>query len=84
MRARYILLKDTPELKKGAIVEEKCDNGDQEFATISTEWNQKEDQGSTLYSRKVVMESPEWFAKVDVLWLTMEQIEKVKKFLLHK
>jgi hypothetical protein len=81
MRSRYILLADTPELKKGAIVQEDCDNGDQDFTVISHQWDQKQDSELIQYSRNVVTESPEWFEKVDLLWLTQTQIEKVKKLL---
>lgn len=35
MRRRFVLLKDTPEAKAGALMEEKCDSGNQDFACIN-------------------------------------------------
>lgn len=82
MRARYMLLKDSPELKKGAIMEEMCDDHTQQFKVISKEWDQKESmQYECSYDRKVVTEQPDWFQKVSLLWLTKEQMAKVKKIL---
>lgn len=80
-RKRYVLLKDTPELKAGAMVEEMCDNGDQEYRVISAEWDQTDDQGRIVYSRKVVMEQPEWFEEITPLYLTKKQLAKIKKYL---
>lgn len=80
-RKRYILLKDTPELRANAIVEEICDNGDQDYAVISKDWCQKDDQNQTQYTRKVVMESPDWFEEITPLYLTKKQFEKVKQLI---
>jgi len=65
MRKVYILLKDTPELKKGAVLREKCDDGDQDFECINMSTKQKfKNQNACVYDRKVVMRQPEYFEEV--------------------
>lgn len=81
MRKKYILLKDSPELRKGAIVEEKCDNGDQSYTIITPEYIKFKDQGGTTYSRDTVMKSPEWFEEIVPLYCPANLIEKVEKFI---
>lgn len=81
MRARYILLKDTPELKKGAVLEEECDEGNQGFECITPEHFVTKGQRECHYNRLVVTTQPQWFEKVSLLWLTKNQIDKVKKLL---
>ncbi len=80
MRKKYILLKETPELKKGAIVTEDCDGGDQGFSSAH-EYFKFDDQEECSYTRKVVMGNPEWFQEVDVCYFTKEQIRKIKRVL---
>ena len=81
MKSRYILLKDTPEVKAGAIFEEDCDDGTQGFSLLDKSIMLFNDQSGVSYSRKTVIGQPSWFKKVDVLWLTEDQIKKVKKLL---
>lgn len=80
-RQRYILLKDTPELRKGAVLEEDCDDGDQGFTVVSQEWNQQQDQISVGYTRETVTNAPEWFTELTVLYVTKQQLNKVKDVL---
>lgn len=82
MRKRYVLLKDTPELKAGAIVEEMCDDGDQPYRVISHEWDQQASQSGVQYNRDVVMEQPEWFEEVHTIgYLTKKQYDKLMKLI---
>lgn len=82
MKKRYRLLKDTPELKAGAIVEEKCEDGTQDFTCINEkEFGNLGLQPGYYFSRKLVMEQPEWFEEIGLLWLTIEQIKKVKELI---
>ncbi len=65
MRKRYILLKDTADLKKGAIVEEECDNGNQGYVCFNLEkYRQCEKQTKVCFARCTVMEQPEWFQEL--------------------
>jgi hypothetical protein len=79
MRKTYIALTDTPELKKGAIMQEKCDDGDQDYECITPELMQVDDQGLTCYSRKTVETQPQFFMEVQQAWLTLEQLLAIKK-----
>ena len=65
MKKQYILLKDSPELKMGAILEEECDGGDQEFKCITEESIKMADQQETIYSRDTVMKQKDWFLPFD-------------------
>lgn len=61
----YRLLKDSPELKAGAILEEECEDGDQGFDCINMEdYSISDTQDECKYNRKVVMNQPEWFEEV--------------------
>ncbi len=62
MRKVYILLKDTPELYKGAVLQEQCNDGTQDFECISEE-SEKFTNTTSVFDRVVVIKSPEWFRK---------------------
>jgi hypothetical protein len=80
MRKIYILLKDSPELKRGAILKEKCDNGDQDFECINIKTHRKfKDEESISHSRNVVMKNPEWFQELKTVCLSENEIKKLKK-----
>jgi hypothetical protein len=85
MRKLYRLLKDSPELKKDAILQEDCDNGDQGFSILTKEYLKHSDQGGLSYSRKTVMNSPEWFEEVfdlsKIFYVTKSELDKVKELL---
>lgn len=81
MKKKYILLKDTPELKKGAVVEARCEGGGQEYECENEKFFQKKDQSCCLYTEKVVEESPEWFQEICFVEVPKEQVVKVKKFI---
>lgn len=81
MKKRYILLKDTPELKKGAILEEECEDGNQDFQVVSDKWNTQGDQGRPQYTRDVIMQQPEWFEELTWLDIRKSQMKRVREFL---
>ncbi len=81
MLLKYILLKENTELKKGAILVEKCSDGMQGFKCEDREFYRFDDQALLNYSRKSVIENPRWFMEVKTLELTFKQYEKVKKIL---
>lgn len=80
MRKRYILLKETIELKKGCIVEEACDDGTQDFVIITPEFR-KFLEVDSIVSRKAVTTQPKWFEEVHPLYVPTKQLAKVKKIL---
>lgn len=57
-------------------MEEKCDNGDQDFTCINyAESKQPQNTFSAcVYSRKVVLEMPEWFEEVKPLWVRVADL----------
>lgn len=86
MQRTFKLLKNSVELKKGAILREKCDDGDQDFETISRE-HIKAQEGRCYYNRKNVINNPEWFEEVFSLgdiFFTQKVVDKFKKFLKGK
>lgn len=86
MRETYILLKDSPELKKGALIQEECDDGDQDFRCINEPEYKKEkdDDVDILYSRAVVENNPDWFQKVIVVTVSVDEKKKIEKLLKRK
>lgn len=88
MRKKYKLLKDIHYAKAGTIVEEKCDDGTQDYVVIEAiphgylekaGYRIKEHQYTV--GRIIVENSPEFFERIEPLWLTGAQVKKVKKFL---
>lgn len=77
-RNLYVLLKDTPELKKGAIMQEDCTDGTQGFHCISKEFHFDETQEEVAYTRKVVMENPTFFRKASFPVLAKTFIKSLK------
>lgn len=82
MRKRYQLLKDSYDMKKGAIYEEECEDGTQPFRLITKEFY-KFSPGSTniISDRAVVENNPEWFREVKPLYVPADKVEAVEKFL---
>ena len=87
MKKQYILLKDTPELKKGAIFVEECEDGNQDYITDDLKfvkflkvWEEN-DTYKLTYFREEVEKNPEWFKEIVPMYLSPEQVKKVKKFL---
>ena len=81
MRRRFRLLKDSPELKAGAILEEACDKSDQDFNVIQGTFQCDARKRDVTYWREFVLNQPDWFEEVESLWLTTQQIENVMAFL---
>lgn len=81
MRKRFVLLKDTAELKKGAILEEKSDDGTQPYIVIQGSANAGEDATLYYYNRAIVETQPEWFEEIQTLWVPSKIAEKVARFL---
>ena len=66
-KLRYRLLKDSYEVKKGAIFEEYCENGDQDFKCDKKYFKHadaKEQWATLTLTRNTVMKSPEWFERI--------------------
>lgn len=81
MKKKYILLKESPELKIGAILEEKCDNGDQGYVCFDKKFlklYKKSDYA--FYYNRTVEKQPDWFERIECIEVPLEQAPKVRKF----
>lgn len=81
MRKKYILLKDSPELKKGAILEADCEGGDQGYTCSDEEFIRAKDQISCHYSEDSVAKNPDWFQEICLVEVPTRQVAKVRKFI---
>ena len=88
MRVKYKLLKDTPEIKKGGIVQEQCDDGTQDFEFIGDKKFKVVGSENIVYARKIVTSQPKWFERVNIINIdskevevSKEQLKKIKKIL---
>jgi hypothetical protein len=82
MRRRFKLLKPTFELKAGAILEEECDDGDQDFRLVNKEKALYDSiENNPSWYREIIINNPKWFEELLPFWVTNKQIVKIKKFL---
>lgn len=90
-RRTFRLIKDAPEIKKGILVQENCDEGNQEYVTLNMDkfmrfddWTKYFSSPSNSFSRDTVEQNPEWFEEVfpaTEQWLTKEERDNLAKFL---
>ncbi len=83
MKKKYILLKETPDLKKGTIVEEECEDKDQNYKVIDKKFYKfpKYYKDITLYfQRDEVEKQPDWFQEICQVEVPKRQLAKVKAF----
>ncbi len=79
-RRTFRLLKPTYELKKGALLQEECDDGNQDYVAIdddSITWTNH----SVSVHRVIVEKSPDWFVEVFPIhpeYATKEEIKQLK------
>lgn len=79
MRRQFRLLKDTFDWKCGAIVEEDCDDGTQNF-TLKTPVSTNPGSNKLQACRGVVIDNPEWFEEIEPLWVPANLYDKVMEF----
>jgi len=79
MQKRYILLKDAPNVKKGAIYEEMYGNL---FKLITPEHDKfPDDDGAGSAYRESIINNPEWYEEVVPACFTKEQREEIIKII---
>lgn len=83
MKPQYVVKKQTPSLKKGAILEvHGCyDNGAYGYKCENKACITDKKQDAVHYYKGTVEKQPQWFEKIKLLWLTDNQYKKIKKFL---
>lgn len=85
-RRTFRLLKDTYMVKKGALVQEQCDDGDQDFEVLDKSYCKFDwADGTEGYqvAREAVLNSPQWFEEVfnpGDTWFTKAELEAFKAF----
>lgn len=80
MKKQYIVVKETPELKKGAIVEEECDDIEQGYECITKNLIKHSDRG-VRFHRKVVEQQPEWFEEIEMIAVSKGLTKKVRAYI---
>lgn len=85
-RSTYRLLKATAELKVGAVVQEKCDDGDQDYIVLDESFVKYENEsGGKRYTlpRGAVENEQKWFVevfKVTPEYMTREELDQWEAF----
>lgn len=85
-RRTFRLTKETADLKKGAILQEKCDDGDQDYTVLDEsfiKYENEEGRKVVEYPRGAVEKEPKWFEEVLPLteaWGTKEELKAFKEF----
>lgn len=88
-RKTYKLLKDTPLAAKGALYQEACDDGTQEYVLINKETHYKDDQSKrpAIVDRSLVEDAPSWFVEVFPVtppYLTQAELDQWEAFKTQK
>jgi hypothetical protein len=84
-RKTYKLIKDTPTVKKGAIYQEACDDGTQEYIILDKAFI-KDTSGNgqvPIYTRSLVEDAPQWFVEVfqvEPQYMTAVELEQWEAF----
>lgn len=87
MRKQYLVIKDTPEVKIGAILEEDCDAGNQGFHLVNDAFRKfpkDPTHNGTYYARQVVMNQPQYFEEVIHVAVPKAKLAAVNKILKAK
>lgn len=82
-RRTFKLIKDTPTLTKGAILQEACDDGTQEYVLLSSDFDKDHGSQPSIYNRALVEEQPSWFVEVFAVepqYMTREELDQWEAF----
>lgn len=78
MRKKYMLLKDSFDLKKGAVLEE---DGEKYRCITPEKIKYAEYREDYTLFKQIVINNPKWFKEVTIMYVAKEQVKKVEKFL---
>lgn len=84
VKRTFRLLKDTPTIRKGAILQEQCTDGTQPYELITPEFIKGTDDRTTTIDRSLVENQPQWFVEVFEAvpkFMTKEELAKYNAFL---
>ncbi|AZI61818.1 hypothetical protein RQN9TF_12530 [Rhodococcus qingshengii] len=85
-RRTFKLTKELPELAKGALVQEKCDDGDQDYTVLDQSFIKYEDEHgrkTVTYPRKAVEDEPNYFVEVfavEPAYMTQDELDQFEAF----
>lgn len=85
-RRTFKLTKELPELIKGALVQEKCDDGDQDYTVLDQSFIKYEDEHgrkTVTYPRKAVEDEPNYFVEVfavEPAYMTQDELDQFEAF----
>jgi len=85
-RRTFKLTKELPELTKGALVQEKCDDGDQDYTVLDQSFIKYEDEHgrkTVTYPRKAVEGEPNYFVEVfavEPAYMTQDELDQFEAF----
>ena len=82
-RRTFKQLKDTPDVKKGALWQEDCEDGTQPYSLITPDSSKSEYEMGSYRTRSLVEDQPQWFVevfKVTPEYMTKEELEKFEAF----
>ncbi|MGR6521655.1 hypothetical protein ACU5JM_08470 [Rhodococcus erythropolis] len=85
-RRTFKLTKELPELTKGALVQEKCDDGTQDYIALDNsqiKYTLEDGRKSLTYPRKAVEDEPNYFVEVfavEPAYMTREELDRFEAF----
>lgn len=63
-RRTFRQLKETPDVKKGALWQEDCEDGTQPYSLITPEHDKSDNGVISYHKRSLVEDQPKWFVEV--------------------
>ncbi|WP_218747432.1 hypothetical protein [Rhodococcus sp. FH8] len=85
-RRTFKLTKELPELTKGALVQEKCDDGTQDYIALDNsqiKYTLEDGRKSLTYPRKAVEDEPNYFVEVfavEPAYMTQDELDRFEAF----
>lgn len=81
-RRTFKLLVETPTVKKNALYEEACDDGDQEYVLLDESFSKDEDGDQSIHNRSLVEDSKSFVEvfKVTPEFMTREELDQWEEF----
>ena len=83
-RKTYKLIKDTPTMVKGAILQEQCDDGTQPYIMLNNDTHCKDPSYRiSIAKRELVEDQPKWFVEVfqvEPQYMTRDELDQWEAF----